>query len=34
MRAMNRLFFKALLEEREYRDFEYIRKKLIDEFFL
>ena len=33
MHAMNRLYFKAHLEEREYRDFEHIRKKLIDEFF-
>ena len=31
MRAMNRIYFKALLEEEEYQDFEYIRKKLIDE---
>ena len=31
--ATNRLYFKALLVEEEYHDFEYIRKKLIDEFF-
>ena len=31
MRAMNRIYFKALLEEEEYQHFEYIRKKLIDE---
>ena len=34
MHAMNRLYFKAHLVEEEYLDFEYIRKKLIDEFFL
>ena len=33
MRAMNRLYFKAHLEEKEYDDFQYLRKKLIDEFF-
>ena len=33
MHAMNRLYFKAHLVEEEYHDFEYIRKKLIDEFF-
>ena len=30
--AMKRLYFKAHLV-KEYHDFEYIRKKLIDEFF-
>ena len=33
MHAMNRLYFKAHLAEEEYHDFEYIRGKLIDEFF-
>ena len=33
MHAMNRLYFKAVLAEEEYHDFEYIRKKLIDEDF-
>ena len=33
MHARNSLYFKAHLVEREYNDFEYIRKKLIDEFF-
>ena len=33
MNAVNRLYFRAHSEERKYRDFEYIRKKLIDEFF-
>ena len=33
MHALNRLYFKAHLVEEEYHDFEYIRKKLIDEFF-
>ena len=31
--AMNRLYFKAHLVERQHHDSEYIRKKLIDEFF-
>ena len=34
MHAMNRLYFNAHLVEEECHDFEYIRKKLIDEFFL
>ena len=34
MHAMNRLYFKTHLVEKEYHDFEYIRKKLIDDFFL
>ena len=34
MNAMNRLYFKAHLVVKEYHDFEYIRKKFIDEFFL
>ena len=33
MHAMNRLYFKAHLVEEKYHDFEFIRKKLIDEFF-
>ena len=33
MHSMNRLHFKAFLAEEEFHDFEYIRKKLIDEFF-
>ena len=33
MHAMNRVYFKAHLVEEEYFDFEYFRKKLIDEFF-
>ena len=33
MHAMNRLYFKFHLVEKECHDFEYIRKKLIDEFF-
>ena len=33
MHPMNRLYFKAHLVKEEYHDFEYIRKKLIDEFF-
>ena len=33
MHAMNRLYFKAHLVGKEYHDFEYIRKKLIDVFF-
>ena len=33
MHAMNRLYFKAHLAEEKYPDFEYIRKKLIDDFF-
>ena len=32
--AMNRLYFKAYLVEEEYNDFECIRKKLIDDFFM
>ena len=34
MHAMNRLYFKTHLAEKEYQDFEYFRKKLIDEFFM
>ena len=33
MYAMNRLHFEAHLIEKEYHEIEYIREKLIDEFF-
>ena len=31
--TMNKLYFKALLTKKEYKCFESIREKLIDEFF-
>ena len=33
MHALNRLYFKAHLAEKEHHDFENFRKKLIDEIF-